>query len=604
MARKPGGRSGGRKGAPPGIGPPPPPEVEYRRSKPSRGQAQKRRKSRAKSSALAVADSYAAEAVAGNVSQRVKAMASRYLDERRHGSGVVWDGERLDELVEWGRANLSGIFGPMEWDPWAVWAMAMFVARRGEDGLPLTRDLVLQVPRGCGKTQIAAALAGWSLERACLEDKKGVEIVILATLRDKAVDVIRRLEGIPNCKSKAWKVMGINGARPATLEASAGAIKAASSTPQNADGISPSLVILDEASRMDETFNRARSSTMKVPWSQTLVITTPDVDQYHTPYGAMLRTIEEALDNGKPLPLGTLAVMHQADAEDDPSNPLTWAKANPALGIRIQPAEYERRLCELNDPKQREEFYTQCLSTFTNDLSAAIPIQYFDECVDDWDLESVRGLPAMIGIDFSIGGYSGAQCDLTSLNLAVWDGVKLRSRNWHWWAGRSMADDETRTRMPLRKWEAEGFVRKSGEVINLDDVRDVVAMVARTVDLKFIVCDPAAGQAGRVQRWESEYGWPVSRAPRSAVYMGSAWAIWQEFVRGRRIAFHTDPVLRGAIESSKTETGPTGLVTVRKSTERSNNDPLIACIVAIKAMNDREMLSQSMYGADASRIAF
>jgi hypothetical protein len=106
-----------------------------------------------------------------------------------------------------------------------------------------------------------------------------------------------------------------------------------------------------------------------------------------------------------------------------------------------------------------------------------------------------------------------------------------------------------------------------------------------------------------VQKWESEYGWPVSKAPRSAVYMGSAWAIWQEFVRGKRIAFHTDPVLRGAIESSKTETGPTGLVTVRKSTERSNNDPLIACLVAIKAMSDREMMAQSMY-ADANRIAF
>ncbi len=113
MARKPVGRASGRKGAPPGISPPPAQEVEYRRSQPSRTTVLKRRKSRAKSSALAVADSYATDALAGNVSQRVKAMAVRYLDERRDGSGVVWDSERLDELVEWGRANLSGIFGPM-----------------------------------------------------------------------------------------------------------------------------------------------------------------------------------------------------------------------------------------------------------------------------------------------------------------------------------------------------------------------------------------------------------------------------------------------------------------------------------------------------------
>jgi phage terminase large subunit-like protein len=343
---------------------------------------------------------------------------------------------------------------------------------------------------------------------------------------------------------------------------------------------------------------------MKVPWSQSLIITTPDVDQYTTPYGALLSTAEDALDNGKPLPPGVVAVMHQADPEDDPANPATWAKANPALGTRINRNEYERRLHELHDPKQREEFYTQLLSTFTSDLSAAIPMQYYEECEEEWDLESMRGMNAMVGIDFSVGGWTGAQCDMTSLNLAVWDGTRIWSRNWHWWAGRNMADDEKRTRMPLREWESRGLIRNSGETININEVRDVVAMIARTVNLKFVVCDPAAGQVGRIQAWEREHGWSVSRAPQNVVYMSSAWAIWQDHVRARRIRFHPDPVMRVAIESSRTFTGRHGLTSIVKAADSSNNDALIAALITVKAMNDREMLTQSMYGSDPSAIAF
>ena len=40
-----------------------------------------------------------------------------------------------------------------------------------------------------------------------------------------------------------------------------------------------------------------------------------------------------------------------------------------------------------------------------------------------------------------------------------------------------------------------------------------------------------------------------------------------------------------------------------KAHDRANNDPLIAALMGIKVMNDREMLTESLY-ADASRISF
>lgn len=573
----------------PRRGPDPP------RARPSRGARR----------ALAVADAYAREAVDGNVSARVREMARRYLAERERGSGVTWDAGRLEELLAWGEANLPTPRGAMRWAPWAVWAMAMLVARLGPSGLPLTRELIVQVPRGCGKTQMAAAVAGWTLDRACREGRVGVEVIVLATMLEKAAEVAKRLTLAPPVRSKAWRAVGLNSNRASVVTAPAGFIKCCASTPQNADGVSPTLVVLDEASRIDETYNRAISSLVKVPGSQALVITTPDVEQYANPYGATVRRVEEALDSGGPLPDGVLAVLHQADAEDDPRLESTWRKANPDLDDPVKVEHYRSKAWWLDapDPRLREEFFTQFLATFTSDLSAAIPIAFFDACVEPWDLEEARGLPAVLAVDFSVGSWSGDQCDLTSVNLAAWDGRRLLSRNWHYWAGTDPAADEARTRQPLREWMAAGRLVNCGATIDYVVLERQIEVLAGVVDLKWLVADPAGKAAAWCDAMEKKHGWLWSRAPQNPLYMGSAWAIWQDMVRGKRVRFDLDPVLRSCIESAVCPPAYRALPHPVKSRSRSNIDGLTAAIMAVKVMNDREMLLDSLYGG-GSAISF
>jgi phage terminase large subunit-like protein len=569
-------------------------------SKPAR-----RRASRGARRSLAVADAYAREALAGNVSSRVREMARRYLAEREPGSGVTWDGARLDDLLAWGEANLATPRGPMHWRPWAVWTMAMLVARLGPSGLPLTRELVLQVPRGCGKTQMAAALAGWTLARACRDGRVGVEVIVLATMLEKATEVAKRLTNAPQVRSKEWRAVGLSSNRASMVTAPAGFIKCCASTPQNADGVTPTLVILDEAARIDETYNRAISSLVKVPGSQALVVTTPDVEQYSNPYGATVRRVEEALDAGAALPEGVLAVLHQADEGDDPRVEATWRKANPDLSDPVKVEHYRSKAWWLDAPDQRlrEEFYTQFLATFTSDLAAAIPVAFFDACVEPWDLEEVRGLPAVLAVDFSVGSWSGDQCDLTSINLSAWDGRRLLSRNWHYWAGTDPASDEARTRQPLRAWMTEGRLVNCGATVDYQVLERQIEVAAAVVDLKWLVADPAGKAAAWCDAMEKKHGWLWSRAPQNPLYMGSAWAIWQDLVRGKRVRFDTDPVLRSCIESAICPPAYRALPHPVKSRSRSNIDGLTAAIMAVKVLNDREMLTDSLY-ADPSRISF
>jgi phage terminase large subunit-like protein len=530
---------------------------------------------------------------------RVRAACGRYLEARRTGT---WDAGRLDRLV----AHAREVY---RWElmPWAVWVFAHLVAWRSEGDAPACRIVVLQVARGVGKTQMAAMLSSWTVEEAARAGRTNTEVVVLATQMDKAAlvqDRIREAIG----EEGVWEFYG---GKMSTVGALAthpgGSIKCRPSTVKNADGITPTLIICDEAARMDETFTRAITSMTKVRGAQMLVITTPDARQYERPYGSMIRGIERAYDAGEELPMSTVGMIYGIDPSDAPDDPAAWVKACPTMGIHVTEAEYRLVMAQTllsGKPADREEWYTQQLATFADDLAGGLPLGLYDACVEPWDLAQAAGLPAVVAVDFSQGGWStGGQFDLTSLNVAVWDGTRLLSRSWHYWAGNDIAGDEVRSRQPLRDWRDKGLITVVGPTVDYSVIERQLEAIARHVDLKFFVADPAGKAAAWCDSMEKRHGWQWSRAPQNTVFMGSAWAIWADMIRGKRIRFDEDPVLRANLAHTRLRPGDTGLFVPSKGRSDSNIDAVTACCMAVKVMNDREMLTESMY-ADASRISF
>lgn len=551
--------------------------------------------------ALDVADAYAKAVVRGAqvANARIKAAAERYLDERTRGT---WDGARLDRLV----AHARTVYG-WELMPWAVWTFAHLVAWRSEGDLPAARIVVLQVARGVGKTQMAAMLSSWTVEEAARAGRKGVEVIVLATQMDKAALVQQRIREAIGEETE-WEFYGGKMSTVGALATHpAGSVKCRPSTVKNADGITPTLLVCDEAARMDETFTRAITSMTKVKGAQMLVITTPDARQYERPYGSMIRALERGYDQGEDLPVGAVGLIYGIDPDDAPDDPTAWVKACPTMGVHVTEAEYRMvmgQTLQTGNPADREEWYTQQLATFADDLVGGLPLGLYDACVEAWDLEQARGLPGVISVDFSQGGWGReSQFDLTSMNLAVWDGVRLLSRSWHYWAGTDIAADEVKSRQPLREWRDKGHLTVCGNTIDYSILERQLEAVARHVDLKFFVADPAGKAAAWCESMERKHGWPWSRAPQHVVFMGSAWAIWADMIRGKRIRFDVDPVLRTNIAHTILKPGDTGLYVPSKGKSRSNIDAVTACCMAVKVLNDREMLTESLY-ADASRISF
>ncbi len=554
-------------------------------------------------SGLDIADAYAKAVLDGTqpANKRVKVLCEQYRQTREIGQ---WDAERLDRLVGYARDRFK-----WELMPWAVMAFALMVAWRDEVGDPAVRVMVIQVARGAGKTSMASILAAWTVEEAARAGRKNCEVVVLATQMEKAALVQKLIKDTFGADDPEWEFYGGNMSTVGALCVHpGGSIKCRPSTVKNADGITPQLLICDEAARMDETFSRALSSMSKVRGSQMLVVTTPDAEQFQNPYGSIIRQLEKAYDGDERPTDGLCGMIFGIDSGDAPDDPGAWAKAHPGLGVHTTVAQYEfqkRTLLDSGNPRDREEFFTQQLATFTDDLAGAFPLALLDACVADWDMADVRGLPGVIGVDFSQGGWaSGSQCDLTSLNLAVWDGQRVLSRSWHYWAGNDIASDEQRSHQPLREWRDLGRLTVFGNTVDYSVLERQIEAIAQTVQLKHLVADPAGKASAWCESMERKHGWSWSRAPQNVVFMGSAWAIWADMVRGKRIQFQTDPVLRLNLAHCRLRPGDTGLHVPSKGRSASNIDAVTACCMAVKVMHDREMMVETMYSADASRIAF
>lgn len=544
--------------------------------------------------AIERSDSYARGVVEGIVPapKRIKAACARYLAERADpaGMGIAWDVTELDAFVT--RAQVMG----MTLLPWQVHACAVLLARRrSDDGTPATRYALWSVARGAGKTGLVVALLEWLLSTG-----DDVELACVATQQEKANIIHGRIMKMHKGEDR-WRFVGGGGSTTIGLiEHKKAALKAMPCTDNAMDGICPRLLIADEASRMDAAILRAMSSVTKTRTGQMLFITTPDRDQKVRELWPYWQACEIGLDQGTPLPEGWWALLWGMDAEDNPDSDLAVQHANPSAGVLISIRDIRSKIANAlatADPRAREETWLQELATFTDDLAGAFPLELLDRVSVDEDWDMLQGAAGVVAVDFSQGGFAfGSQCDLTSLCLAVWDGTKVHTRGYHWWAGADIAFDEKRTRQPLQKWvDDHALSLAGGPTIDLDLVEARLVEICRTYDVRAFVADPVGKASAWAAQMERKHGWKWHKAPQTMVWMGGGWAVWSDWVRAERIRCKPDPVLRACLASARLFVGLTGLAMPVKAKSTSNIDALTAQVMAARVLNDLQIMGGSMY---------
>jgi phage terminase large subunit-like protein len=369
-------------------------------------------------------------------------------------------------LRDWQKAFIQGVYGPIS-----------------ADGRRLVRTALLTLPRKCGKTQLAAALALAHLCGPCSEMRG--QIYSAASDRNQAGLIFREMVAV--IERVPWMAarMNIRSFNKLIEDSVTGSTyEALSSDARKAHGLNPSFVVCDEVAqwRGRELYDNLLSGMDARAEPLAVVIGTQAASDQNL--------MSELVDYAGKVNAGEVddptfhGVVYAAPADADPWNEKTWFACNPALGdfkslagMRAQAAQARRV------PAKAAAFKNLHLNMRVDAEIRFIAPDDWRACGEPVDAASLYGRPCWAGLDLS------SVDDLTALVLFFpYDGGAVLP--FFWLPKDNIRMLEQDSRVPYRAWADAGLIELTpGRSIDYRFVVRRMAQIAADYDLKAIGYD-------------------------------------------------------------------------------------------------------------------
>jgi phage terminase large subunit-like protein len=307
---------------------------------------------------------------------KVCAFAERY----KHEKGVL-QGQRLI-LQDWQVFIFASIFGWVD-----------------EGGIRKYREALLMIPRGQGKSPLAAIIAVWM---AFFDGEKGAEVYTAATTEKQALEVFRPARAFIE-QEPAFAKLSIVAAAKSIYQAST----RSRFTPvigRSKYGGAPYCAIMDEAHQLPDTelYDSFRTGCNKRQNSLLLTISTAGVSSMENPCYQLQQDGQKVLEGV--IPNERLFVLiHAADDTVEWSSRDAVRMANPNLGIsNVEEAIFLDHDEAIRNPAKQNVFRAMHLNQWSTAASAWMNIQAWNKCFDPLlTLESCKHLPCWLGSDLA-----------------------------------------------------------------------------------------------------------------------------------------------------------------------------------------------------------
>jgi phage terminase large subunit-like protein len=274
------------------------------------------------------------------------------------------------------------------------------------------RQGIVYVPRGNGKTTIAAPLA---LYLTFFEEAGGAEGYAAAVTRDQArilFDVAREMVR----RSPALRAKGVApNANTIARVSSASSFRPVSSDAKALDGLNVQCAVLDEIAshRTSEVYDVMLTAMGKRKHPLLLAISTATGNSQgigRQLWDYATRVLEETQQDER-----LFGLIFAADPEDDPWAEATWIKANPSWGVAVRPDAIASIMRQArNNPAQESAAKTRHLNIWVGADEALFSMRAWRECGDTGlRLEDFAGEEAYIGLDLA------SRTDLAALAIVI-----------------------------------------------------------------------------------------------------------------------------------------------------------------------------------------
>lgn len=263
------------------------------------------------------------------------------------------------------------------------------------------RDVYLEVPRKNAKTTLLAIVTLYVL---AYDDDQGIEVYSAATTRDQAkicwkiaYDVVKRTE-------KLREIVGLDiSANAVFCERNGGSYKAISAEASNLDGLNTNLAAIDElhAHKTREVYDVLETSTGSRKQPLMFAITTAGSDKTGICYerrNYAIQVLKSAVSDDT-----TFCMIFTVDDGDDWTQPSSWFKANPNLGVSCSVEDLERKVKKaLVSVSSQFSFMTKHLNVWMNSASSWLKEGLWDACYDsELTREQFHGHKVIAALDIA-----------------------------------------------------------------------------------------------------------------------------------------------------------------------------------------------------------
>lgn len=527
---------------------------------------------------------FAEKAVKANarVCRTVKQACQRHLDDLRR-KDLEWRPDEVESVVSFFSENVKHYkgelaFTPLELEPWQVFGLGSVFGWFLDDGRRRYRESYWEIPRGNGKTAVAAGVV---LYGALLDGEAAPECYTVATKEDQAKlawrDATRYVAGSPNlrrlmvCRQKEIRC-------PVTD----GFIKPLGSDSTTLDGLNPHVVVADEIHewRDDKLYNVLKTAMVKRRRPLMFSITTAGFNCHG--FGAQVHETGRKVIDPDAKDWTNDRFFYYLWGMDDPAkwrDKKQWFLANPQLGKSLLVEDLEESVRTANQPPNSErEVKVKRLNHWGADESKDwLPLDKWKACGGAIPEGAWEGRPAFLGLDLA------EVHDLTALvaySPPLGDDPALM-RAWFWCPSENIRDRTLRDGVPYEAWSEAGLITViPGEVTDFHIVERDVAAVAESIGAQSIGIDPWKGK-DLAQRLADNHALDVVEVRQGFATMSPLCNELLRVIKGGLVRHGDNPILNWMAGNVTVRLDPAGNVKLDKAKSRERIDGMVAAAMAV-----------------------
>lgn len=431
----------------------------------------------------------------------------------------------------------------------------------------------VEMGRGNGKSPLAAGIGLGEL----VTSQESIHIYSAATTRDQAKilwgDADQIVTRTPALRKRIVRTMN-NLAIPQT----ASLFRPLSADASKMDGLRVHMALVDEVHEHPSSgvIDKLNTGTKGAKQPLIFEITTAGYNKHsicyrHHEYS--IKILERVFDNDAWF--AYIATIDEGDAWDDPA---VWIKANPNLGVTIQPDYLRRMVTEAQEmPGQQNVVRRLNLNQWVEQSTRWLDMHVWDAGADPIDPDSLRGRTCYAALDLA------RVMDLSALALlfppvAALEKWKLLMA--FWCPEENIETRARRDRVPYPQWRDQGLLTVTpGNTTDFRFIEADILKLARLYDIRELAYDRTF--AGELVQSLQDQGMKMIEFGQGFLSMGSPTAEFQRLVVSRTLQHGGHPILRWNASNVAVRQDPAGSLKPDKEKSGERIDGIVAAIMAL-----------------------